>query len=256
MSDSPPFEILLIEDEAAQSAYLVQLIQNTYPDIPIKTTDNLGDTEKILNEFSPGLILADIQIGNQTIFEIFPKIKAYKYQIIFITAHDKYHVKALEWYGLDFITKPVDESRLFRGIEVARERYLQGNYTLPNLSILQQDLQKSEYTHLALPMSNGHRIVLISDIIAVEADRSYCLVYLKDNSKQVLSKSLSWMEDKLKEKGFIRTHRSWLVNPIHIFEFIKGNSPELKMSSGLLVAVAESMRIKVWNKLKTFTHLE
>jgi len=253
MLNYTPFEILLIEDDPIQSDYLLQLLQKSFSDIPISRTFSLNDTLDVLDKRSPGLILTDVLIGDQTIFEILDKIKATRYQIIFITAFEEYRIKTLEWYGLDFILKPIEEVRLIRGIQVAKDRYLGGSYCLPDLIKLREDLQKSVYTQIALPITNGHRIVLISDIVAVEADRSYCHVYLKDNSRQVLSKSLAWMEDKLKDTGFIRTHRSWLVNPAHIIEFIRGNSPELKMTSGLLVAVAESMRIKVWNTLKKFT---
>lgn len=253
MPNSTPFEILLIEDDPVQSDYLLQLLHQHFSDISISRTGNINDTLDALEARSPGLILTDILIGDHTIFEVFHKIKASRYQIIFMTAFEEYRIKTLEWYGLDFILKPIEEARLIRGIQVAQERYLGGSYCLPDLNRLQEDLQKSVYTQIALPITNGHRIVLISDIVAVEADRSYCHVYLKDNTRQVLSKSLAWMEDKLKETGFIRTHRSWLVNPVHIIEFIRGNSAELKMTSGLLVAVGESMRLKVWNVLKKFT---
>ncbi|NBV13764.1 MAG: DNA-binding response regulator [Sphingobacteriia bacterium] len=256
MSDNSHFEILLIEDDHIQSDYLQNCIKNNFPNVKLQRAYSLMEVQQILQNAHPPLIIADVVLGSQNIFMGLNDLDTTRQQIIFLTAYEEFRVQAFEWYGLDFILKPVDEARLIKSIQLAMQRYQAGVYTSPDIRFLQEELAGKHITHIALPLSNSHRIVLIDDIIAIEAERSYCKVHLQDNSVQLLSKSLSWMEDKLKEIGFVRTHRSWLVNPRHIIEFIRGNHVELKLSTGLLVAVTESMRNRVWEILRRFTILD
>lgn len=256
MHTNTSIEILIIEDEKIQADTLKRFVENEFPNFKITIAYSNKDALSVLNTFKYSLILTDIMIENIPIFDILEKIEIHNTSIIFISAYDSWRTEAFQHYGIDYILKPIDKKRLKKSIEVALSR---SSAVIKNSELyktIYKDLQAGEITHIALPTAQSQKIIEVSTIQAVEAERSYCLVHLSNGERILLSKSLAWMEEKLNRWGFIRTHRSWLVNPKHIIEFIKSNNTEIRLTTGLLIAVSENMKSRVREIIKKFTLME
>ena len=74
----------------------------------------------VWNNPHPDLIMLDIQLGDGLSFDIFRKVKVESY-VIFTTAYDEYAIKAFELNSIDYLLKPVDESRLAKSLEKFRK---------------------------------------------------------------------------------------------------------------------------------------
>lgn len=82
----------------------------------------------------------------------------------------------------------------------------------------------------------------INKLIHLEADNVYTTLYLDDGSKIVASKSLKDFEDRLNNSGFIRIHKSHLINVAFIKKFYKGDSAYLVMQDDSVIPVSKTGR--------------
>jgi two-component system LytT family response regulator len=78
-------------------------------------------------------------------------------------------------------------------------------------------------TQLFIPTNRGIKMVMIQDIIRVEARRNYCRVYFKNEYPLTVAKVLQWFEDHLPEDFFYRIHRTHLVNRLFISKISPAN---------------------------------
>ncbi len=94
------------------------------------------------------------------------------------------------------------------------------------------------HRRMAIPQQFGWLFLRLHDIVAVEAERSYCTFHCLAARRVTVSRSLAWAEERLNTHGFIRSHRSWLVNPIHVEELSRKDGMHLRLSNGLDIPVS------------------
>ena len=113
---------LIIEDEEPAALRLKNLIKGLDNDIEILgNIDTVASAVKWFeNHPSPDLIFLDIQLGDGLSFDIFKKVKVDSY-IIFTTAFDEYAIKAFELNSIDYLLKPIEETRLMHSLEKFRK---------------------------------------------------------------------------------------------------------------------------------------
>ncbi|MEM6765575.1 MAG: LytTR family DNA-binding domain-containing protein [Bacteroidota bacterium] len=91
------------------------------------------------------------------------------------------------------------------------------------------ELRIMESTRLAVPVLEGVNIIRISDIIRLEASNNYTYVYLVNEQKHVISRSLSKVAASLPFTAFVRIHKSHLINLFHLNAYAKGGFPRAIM---------------------------
>jgi len=138
--------------------------------------------------------------------------------VVFVTAHDQYAIAAFEQHAVDYILKPFSSERVDAALDIAFLRSSADRAkclieALPQL----QELGKKTPPRIAIK-SKG-RIVFINpgDVMAVEAEGNYVLLQQRSGS-HMLRESISTVAEKLKAYGFVRIHRSILVNSAHVEE--------------------------------------
>src|SRR5688572_5006584 len=99
---------IIIEDDESSSEQLLSILPSLSMDIEVKA--QLGSIKEAEDYFRSNgvcdLIISDIQLSDGLAFSIFEKMSTCC-PVIFITVYDKVVVKILEYYGIDFISKPV-----------------------------------------------------------------------------------------------------------------------------------------------------
>ena len=91
------------------------------------------------------------------------------------------------------------------------------------------ELREMESTRLAVPVLEGVNIIRIADIIRLEASNNYTYVYLTNEQRHVISKSLSKVASYLQFDAFVRIHKSHLINLFHLEAYAKGGFPRAVM---------------------------
>lgn len=160
------------------------------------------------------VVLLDLHMPELTGMEFVDRLKAIRDglpAIIFVTAYDDSAVAAFERQAVDYVLKPFSAERLHRAIDNAKRRTSQERAAAlhdlaPRLAAMTQPA-----TRIAVK-SNGRTLFLApSEIVSAQAEGNYVLLQQKEGT-HLLREQISVMEERLQPFGFLRIHRSVLVN--------------------------------------------
>lgn len=145
------------------------------------------------------------------------------FEIIFVTAYDKYGIQAVKFAALNYSLKPVNIEELKSAVSKAVEKSLlkKKNRQLENLVSLLEQKQNKEEHRLALPTAKETRFVKTGDIVRCESSNNYTIFYFKEGEKLIVSKPIYEYEELLEPYGFQRCHQSHLVNKQYIKSWIR-----------------------------------
>jgi two-component system LytT family response regulator len=177
--------------------------------------------------------------------------------IVFVTAHNQHAIEAFEQHAVDYVLKPFLNARLHEALDVAfrrteSERAAQWVKILPHFENL---LSKS--TKVALK-TNG-RILFIdpADVAVVEAQCNYVLLQ-RQSGTYLLRESISTIAVKLKPYGFIRIHRSVLVNSSFVDEIhpLRTGEYALRLKGGKEYTVSRTYKKNLRSIARTWVGTE
>lgn len=184
--------------------------------------DSIEMSFELIERLKPNLVFLDIQIHDQTGFELLNMFENPEFDVIFCTAYRQYTLQAIKFGALDYLLKPIhiDDlketlSRVLEKHEKFREKKLLYEMTRHNL-----DTAKSR---IAIPTSSSNlEIIETKDIIRCKGDVNYTQVFINGGIEHTISKTLKDFEDMLSDRGFIRVHNSHLVNIDYIKKYRPG----------------------------------
>jgi two-component system LytT family response regulator len=206
---------LIVDDEEKAGRILTALLEKNCPEVKIiKFAQNAMDAYFYIKEQHPDLVFLDIQMPFMDGFDLLNKLGEINFEVIFTTAFNQYAIQAIRFSALDYLLKPIDEIELTNAVQrfqsnrkTSEQTGLQYQNLVHNLTVQNND----EFT-LAINGNTGMQFIKISEIIRLEGDRNYSLFYLSGNRKHLSSKTLKEYEEILSDKGFLRIHKSHLVN--------------------------------------------
>lgn len=202
---------------------------------------NIEDAISAIDNHEPDLVIAEIQLGGRSGFELIDHFGKPDFKVIFISSHSDYAVKAFKYNAIDYLLKPVKEQELIQALRKADEliRY-EEKLQAKALGQSIQDLNKSH--RLVLRSQDQVHVVDVDNIVHIEAYGNYSTFFLEDGRKVVVSKPMREYEDILLEFGFHRVHKSHVVNINQIQYFDKTDGGTLVMCNGDEVPVASRKR--------------
>jgi len=232
---------VLIDDEISNLENLQALLKKHCGQVTVMATaQNVSDAVAAIEEYAPDLVFLDIQMGEQTGFEVLKLLPIRNFEVIFVTAYDQYGIHAVKFAALDYLLKPVDIEELKDAVNKADRKQVRHTAT-SQLDFLLQQLKKPEtnVSKIALQMQNEIRYITLSEIIRCEADNTYTHFFLSGGEKILVSKSLKEYADLLRPNGFLRTHQSHLVNPKYVKSWLKEDGGILLLSSGEKIPISK-----------------
>lgn len=198
---SKNIKAVIVDDERLARNVLRNALSDFSNIIIAGEANNVSSAITIIKKVKPNVIFLDIQMPGESGFDLLEKIDT-NFHIIFVTAYDKYAIRAFEVNALDYILKPVKKSRLKNAID-----RLIAN-TKQETPIIETDYNDK----LLLNVSGRMKLIAINKIVKVCADKDYSLVTTGDNKEYRILKSLKEWEEKLPAKYFLRVHRSTIIN--------------------------------------------
>lgn len=232
---------ILIDDEISNLENLRTLLEKHCPQVNIlATAQNISDAISAIEKHSMDVIFLDIQMGEQTGFDVLKQLPVRNFEVIFVTAYDHYGIQAVKFAALDYLLKPVDIEELIAAVNKAEQKLAAQTQTA-QLDFLLQQIKSPQpaVSKIALPMQSEIRYIALSEIMRCEADNTYTFFFLANNEKLLVSKSLKEYADLLKPNGFLRTHQSHLVNPAFVKSWLKEDGGVLLLTSGEKIPVSK-----------------
>jgi two-component system LytT family response regulator len=243
---------LIIDDEPPAVETLQLMIQRYVPEITdLRSCTEPAEGIHLLKTWGPQLLFLDIQIPVMNGFDILKQFPQIHFSIIFTTAYDHYAIQAIRFSALDYLLKPIDADEL-RG---AMDRFILKETTKSNEESLYNNLlhnitvRRKEDFKLALATTAGTYFYQPEEIIRLESESNYTRFFFLHQKPLLTSRTLGEYEELLTDYGFIRTHKSHLINKRHAVRITREG--KLAMVDESIVEISRRRKEEVMAFLKT-----
>ncbi len=211
-----------------------------------------------IQQHRPDLVFLDVQMPGKTGFDVISAIAdGQRPHVVFVTAYDNFALRAFEVHALDYLLKPLNEARFDAAVARVREAmsHATDNAIAQRVREVAADLQvmsspsspASTVDRFPIKANDGRIIVIrLADIDWIEADGDYVSVHVGDKT-WLRRETIAAVELRLALSGFVRIHRSALVNAERVKELrprdkgeytvVLNNGTELKLTRNYRAAV-------------------
>lgn len=217
---------IIVDDEKHCRESLQSMLQMHCPEITVAAVCADGQSAlAAIADHKPDLVFLDIEMPRMNAFDLLQQLPRIDFEIIFTTAYDQYAIRAIKFSALDYLLKPVDAIELKEAVEKLKSR--------PRRYLEKEQLQQvvtqlsDTTTHdfkLIIATLDGNYFLLPDEIIYCEGKDNYTHFNLTKGRKLVSAKTLKEYEEMLAGQGFLRIHKSYLVNLKFAVKFSKANS--------------------------------
>lgn len=212
-----PIRVLLSDDESLARHRLRGLLE-AESDLTVvgECEDGRGAIEAVERE-KPDLLFLDVQMPEVDGFGVVEALQKKRSLplTIFVTAYDRYALRAFEVHALDYLLKPVNQERLREALGHARKQLLQPSETVFQRRVLEMlsDLDGSKQNPERIVVKSDGEIVCLkpAEIDWAEAAGNYVCLHV-GNVTHILRETITALEGRLGARQFLRVHRSTLVN--------------------------------------------
>jgi two-component system LytT family response regulator len=215
-------KVIIIDDEPlARSLVKRHLAKHTEFEIIDECGDGFEASKSIIKN-NPDLIFLDIQMPRISGFELL-EILENPPAVIFTTAFDEFALKAFESNAIDYLLKPFSSERFDKAIS----KFLTMHPDQLQLKKLLNEVLPQQTDQDRIVVKNGAdiRIVPVNDIVYFEAMDDYVKIFTQ-NGMFMKKQTLSFFEKQLEDKGFVRIHRSILLNSIELYRIEPGEKDQ------------------------------
>lgn len=207
---------LIVDDEQLARERLRQLLESQ-PEIELigECADGNEAVATIQRE-APDLVFLDVQMPELDGFGVLQAIEPERAPVIvFVTAHDKFALKAFEVHAVDYLLKPFDRERFKKALSRALERVKHQEQKGPDpaQAALLAEMKPPAKPLERLPIKTGGRVIFVklADIDYIESAHNYVELHVEKQS-HLLRETLNAIEVRLPQDKFVRISRSTIVN--------------------------------------------
>ena len=234
---------IIIDDEILNIELVENFCQRFAPDVQVvgsaETVDE-GIEELILKK--PDLLFLDVELYDQTGFDILKVVTQPDLMVIMITAHEKYAIEAVGPRVMAYLLKPLSISKFVASVDVCRSLFTQR-------SLLLTDESSAESKYLRIPKNDDIKTIPIEDILHLESQGTYTHIKTLNGEKEIVAKPLTYLEGKLPAHTFLRIHNSHIINVKSICKILREKPGFIVLNNGDKVPIAERKKKEVLEKL-------
>jgi two-component system LytT family response regulator len=247
---------ILVDDEARGLNSLQKMLQQSCPQIEtVACCDNADDAKKKILELEPQLVFLDIAMPVKNGLDLLNELPGVGFEVIFVTAHDNYLLQALHFSAVDYLLKPIGDDQLKEAVRRAEDRIARGFDSRPRDTLLHNRQTRDEHrkSKLCIPSLKGFQVVELDQIIYCEASGNYTLFFTSDGKPPICaSRPIHEYEALLEDSGFIRVHKSHLINMEHVKEYQRGEGGRVVLSNDFAVEVSRRKKDVFIERMKAF----
>jgi two-component system, LytTR family, response regulator len=245
---------IIADDEPLARRGVRQLLAPHRDIAVVAETRNGRDTVRALRELKPELLFLDVQMPELDGFGVLREIGVTEMPaVIFVTAYDEFAVRAFDAHALDYLVKPLEESRFAEAIERMRERLRSAravDLSRKLSALLAAREKQSARQRILVSTSTGDLLIDAEEIDWIEADDYYAAIHARAG-RHLIRESLASLEHRLDQASFVRVHRSAIINVNRVRE-VRREAGEtlLVLQNGMRIPVSRRRRARVLRVLK------
>jgi two-component system LytT family response regulator len=217
MSASKKIRTVIADDEPAARESVQALLKARQDTDVIAMCKDGKETAEAILELKPDLVFLDIQMPELNGFEVLEVIKdSFLPAFVFVTAFDRYALKAFEKSAIDYLLKPYDDKRFYQSLEKAKQWiYVRNNEKrlerIENvLALLQNPVEK--YVKRLIAKNQGQiTFIPVETVLTIESEGNFVKVHTSSGMKMA-NYTFKQLSEILDPKIFVRVHKSHIVN--------------------------------------------
>ena len=234
---------IIVDDESRAIKTLQMILSEYCKEVNVIDIANSAiEAIKKINNKMPDIVFLDIEMPNGNGFDVLEAFPNRNFDVIFVTAYNNYALKAIRFADADYILNPIDIEEVVTSINKIIERKKQSKQTQPDLTSLIQNIKNRTQRKISIPASNGVEYVSLNEIMYLEADRSYCKIFLTLKRSIMISKSMNEIEQLLPENEFVKIHKSHIVNIAFVKKLLRTDGGSVELSDGTQLLIAKTKK--------------
>ncbi|WNH08970.1 LytR/AlgR family response regulator transcription factor [Thalassobellus suaedae] len=231
---------IIVEDEEISRDILKNYLKKYCPNVHvIGEASNIEEALVLIRNNDLDLVFLDVEMPYGNAFDLLDKVGDVNFETVFVTAYNHYAIDALNAHASYYLMKPISIDELIKAVDYVaeiktKEDALQDEVLIPKTN--------SVHGKITIPQQNGFEVINTADILYCKADDNYTNIYLNNNKKKLVSKTLKYFEDALNNANFVRVHKSYLVNVNEVVKYLKGKGGSVILSNGQEIMVSASKK--------------
>ncbi|SMG38081.1 two component transcriptional regulator, LytTR family [Marivirga sericea] len=229
-------KLLIFEDEPLAQERIIQIIKSKRKDWDVLgTAQSVSEAINLLQQFPDvDLLICDIHLADGDCFKVFEQ-EDFQIPIIFLTAYDQHALESFNHYCIDYVLKPLQESRLLQAFEKYEQLCLNEQNAEVNPLMVQAVLDKlSQNGYKKRFLTKAGSKMLFKDINEIAyfyaEDKIVFLKEIGTSKKYIINFSLDELEKKmLNPSQFYRINRSIIINVEALIEMKTYHNGRLKL---------------------------
>jgi two-component system LytT family response regulator len=216
MTENKIIHVCIIDDEPIACRRIQRLLKE---DTEVEIVAICNDGEEALEaiqQFHPDLIFLDVQMPGMDGFEVLSSLNPDSMpHVIFVTAFDRYAIKAFEVHALDYLLKPFDRKRFEQAVQRSKGQIYQTQERSNSselVALLKEMKSQSQHLERLVVKSQGRVFFLKTDEIDwIEAQGKHVSIHIGKET-HLVREAMNSLETELDPKKFARIHKSTIVN--------------------------------------------
>ncbi|WP_260736171.1 LytR/AlgR family response regulator transcription factor [Tunturiibacter lichenicola] len=230
---------LVVDDEPLARSNLMVLL-GLHPEIEIVRECGSGaEALSAVRELKPDLVFLDVEMPECDGFDVLEMLgRDLPLAVVFVTAYDKYALRAFDAGALDYLLKPFDNARFERALDRAKEKIAQGR-------------SSPQARELLVVKSAGQVSFLkISEIDWIEAADYYSCLHVGTKS-HLVRRSMAELDQELDQSVFCRIHRSTIVqlDRVRGLKLNESGEYDVVLNDGTRLRLSRRYRAQVQSRL-------
>ncbi len=245
-------DAVLIDDEKIVVDSLRMLLAEHCPEVAVSgTAESYKEGIRLVREQKPDLVFLDIEMPQGSGFDLLEHFPDRTFDVIFVTAHSHYAIKAFKFSAVDYILKPVDIQELVHAVNQIKRYRRFGPAMSQRYKVLEENMKSPEPTRLAIPSSSGLDFIDIEDILRIQAEGRYSRIYLRSGGSMLVTKNMGQFGKLLGDDSFFRSHHSHLVNTGHVRKYLHRDGGVIILRDGSRVPLARARKKSFLKKIQS-----
>lgn len=242
---------VIIDDVPGNIALLKKLIGEYCPLLTVEgEATNATSALKMIEKMHPPLVFLDVELYRTNAFDVLQQLKEIDFEIIFVTAFEKYAHKAFRVNAVDYLLKPIDIDDLQAAVKKAVTR-IQEKQIHPNThALITPLLNHTAFSKIALPTQQGLSLYNVDDIVTCTAKGRYTNICFVKEKSITVTVTLKEIEEKLPSGIFFRIHNSYLINLNYVQKYFKGKGGYVEMINGQSLEVSFRKRDEFLGRIR------
>ena len=260
--------IVCADDEPMARSTLRQLLDADADVTLVAEAANGDEAVALVRAHKPDLLLLDVQMPGKDGFAVLEELGEDEApRVVFVTAYDRYALRAFDVHAIDYLLKPFDDERFAQALARAKEALAKdrsagmGSNLADLLVARQAELDGDEVAHdeggatlerLSIHREGQIELVDVAAIDWIESADQYVQIHAGGGA-HLMRESMARLEKRLPER-FLRVHRSAIVplDRIRSLRSTGSGTAEVELVDGTRLPVSRARAASVRRRVDEF----